>query len=243
MQLRSGTEILDLEDIEAFAFDLDGTLVESEPVWAAAKSAVAAAHGFEFGAEVLQGFVGRSLRAFVAEALGVTEPGMARAVAEEIEALALQGYGAKVEPIPGAARLVRELHRAGFRIAICSSASPAAIAASLDLMSLRNVVELAVSAATLPQGKPHKAPYVEVLSRLGLGPDQVIAVEDAPAGILSATAAGLSTVAVGPGSGCGEAFRCALRAERISEITLLGRPLQKTAKGTPPRCDGQRRWR
>lgn len=223
MQLRSGTEILDLDGIEAFAFDLDGTLVESEPVWSAAKSAVATSRGIELDEDVLQRFVGRSLRAFVSEALAVTNPVQARSVSREIEALALRSYDSRVKPIPGATELVRVLHRAGFRIAICSSASPEVIAASVGLMSLGDVLELAISAATLPRGKPDKAPYVEVLAQLGLGPHQVIAVEDAPAGFSSAVAAGLTTVAVGPEHRSDAALGCALRAERISDIQLLGR--------------------
>ncbi len=221
MHLRSGSEMLDLTGTKAFAFDLDGTLIQSEPVWAAAKTAVAAAHGIEVGAKMLHRYVGRSLGAFVTEALGIADPESARAVAAEIETLALQGYDAKAEPIAGAAELVRALHRAGFRVAICSSAPLTAIAASLDLMSLGGIVELSVSAATLPRGKPDKAPYVEVVARLGLGAHQVIAVEDAPAGIISATAAGLPTIGVGPDAIWRGSPRCALHAMRIADIEVL----------------------
>lgn len=220
MHLQSGSEMLDLAGVAAFAFDLDGTLIHSEPVWAAAKTAVAAAHGIEVGEAVLRRFVGRSLGDFVSEALGIADPASARAVAAEIEAEAMRDYGARVEPIPGAAALVRMLHREGFRIAICTSASEAAIASSLDVLALAGVVELAVSAAALPQGKPHKAPYVEVLARLRLGAHEVIAVEDAPAGIRSATAAGLRTVSVGPDAGTGGSPRPVLHAGRIADLVV-----------------------
>jgi HAD superfamily hydrolase (TIGR01509 family) len=222
MRLQSGSELLDLSGVAAFVFDLDGTLINSEPVWAAAKTAIAAARGISVSAETLQGFVGRSLGAFVAEALAVVDPDEARGVARDIERRALRDYGARVVPIPGAARLVRALHRAGFRIAICSSAPSAIIATSLDLLSLGGVVELTVSAAALPQGKPHRAPYVEVLARIGLGPQAVIAVEDAPAGIQSATAAGLRTVTVGPETGVRTSPLCVLHAERIADLAVLG---------------------
>jgi HAD superfamily hydrolase (TIGR01509 family) len=213
--------LLDLAGVAAFVFDLDGTLINSEPVWAAAKTAVASARGTEISEEILQRYVGRSLRAFVAEALGVVNSDEARTVAQDIEALALQDYGGKVEPIPGAAKLVLDLHRAGFRIAICSSALPAIISTSLDLLSLGGVVELEVSAAALQHGKPHRAPYLEVLRKIGLAADQVIAVEDAPAGIQSATAAGLRTVTVGPGTGIRSSRFCVLHAERIADLAVL----------------------
>lgn len=216
MHLRSGSEMLDLAGVAAFAFDLDGTLVDSEPVWADAKAAVARSRGIGIGEADLQPFVGRSLRDFAAEALGIAGPDAARGVVAEIERLAMRDYGARIVAISGAADLVRALHGAGFRIAICSSASPEAIAASLDLLALTGIVELAVSASTLPQGKPHAAPYLEALARLGLGPQRVIAVEDTPAGIRSAKAAGLRTVTVGPGAGAGGV----LHAARIGELVL-----------------------
>ena len=220
MQLRAGSEFHDLSGIKALAFDLDGTLISSEPVWAAAKSAVAAAHGRPMPPAALLPFVGRSLRAFVTEAMQITDAADKARIIAEIEALAMQRYGAEILPIAGAAALVRALHDAGFRVALCTSASPPAIAVSLGRLGLDGAFEVMVSATTLPAGKPDRCPYDTVIARLGLDPGQVLAVEDALAGVQSAHAAGLGIVAVGAECRQFGGYGCVLCAEDIGSITL-----------------------
>ena len=221
MRLRSGREILDLAGVRAFAFDMDGTLAWSEPVWAAAKAQVSQACGLAIGQDTLKSFEGRSLRAFVREAMGLTDPVEARLAAGLIEGAALANYRTLVKPIPGAAAFVRALKTRGFGLALCTSASRAAIAVSLDILGLQNAFDAVVSAAELPRGKPDKAPYLEAVAQLDETLDAVLAVEDAPAGVQSAHAAGLRVIAVGPECRTFARFAPVLCAERIGEIEIL----------------------
>ncbi len=221
MRLRSGSEILDLAGVRAFAFDLDGTLAWSEPVWRAAKAKVSRDYGLKIGPDILKSFEGRSLRAFVREGMGLTDPDEARRAADLIETAALGNYRVLVQPIPGAATLVRALKAHGFGIALCTSASRAAIAISLDILDLQDAFDAVVSAAELPRGKPDKAPFVEAVARLGETADAVLAVEDAHAGVQSAHNAGLRVIAVGPDCGMFGRFGPVLCAERIGDIQIL----------------------
>ena len=75
MKLQAGTTTLDHDGIEAFIFDLDGTLVESEHVWAKAKATVSSQYGRAPTGADLDAFVGRSVADFVEEYLCVkSEP-------------------------------------------------------------------------------------------------------------------------------------------------------------------------
>jgi HAD superfamily hydrolase (TIGR01509 family) len=201
MHLKAGTEALALDGVQAFIFDLDGTLVESEHVWAKAKAEAAFRHGRPATDSALAPFVGRSVADFVGEHLGLdADPQRADAIAGIIEQ-ALQSLEAGLREIPGAVQLVRAAHAAGFRVAICSSAPMAAIETSIRVLGIAGLVETAVSAAGMAKGKPDKQPYVETLQRLGLKPDQAVAFEDSPSGLRSATGAGIRTIYLGPSEG------------------------------------------
>ncbi len=87
------------------------------------------------------------------------------------------------------------------------------------MLGLRDVVELAVSSAELPVGKPDPLPFATTLSGLGLTAQDAFAVEDFVAGARSATSAGLFTIAVGPGcTGPADDFR-PFRADSLAELT------------------------
>jgi len=198
MQVQAGTETLDLEGLEALIFDLDGTLVESEHVWAAAKSEVARLHGLSPTEADLAGFVGRRATAFAAEYLGLTDAARRAEAVDQINEIAMPRLPTELRAIPGAADLVESARAAGLRIAICSSAPMSAIRTALEVLGLADMVEATVSADGMSRGKPHRQPYVETLRMLGLRPEQALAFEDSPSGIQAATAAGIPTIALGP---------------------------------------------
>jgi len=197
MQLQAGTVSLNLDGIEAFIFDLDGTLVESEHVWAKAKLLVASKAGRTFSDTDLAAFVGRSVSDFAAEGLGLVDRQASNDAVDQITGLALGRLEDELTEIPGASRLIRDAHDVGLRIAICSSAPEEAIRTSVRALGVIDQIEIAVSSANMELGKPDKQPYLETLNRLGLQPEHVIAFEDSPAGIRSAVSAGIPTVAVG----------------------------------------------
>jgi len=199
MSSRAGGAIPDFTRFQAAVFDLDGTLVHSEPAWQRAKLQVAEAHGRAVSAAMLDAFVGRSLADFVAELLGgdVGPETRARAAAE-IERIAALELSRAVEPVPMAAEFARGLHAAGLRLAVCSSSPRHLIGAALRGLGLEAEVGVIVSAADLPRGKPDALPYRATLDGLGLAAEEVCAFEDSLPGARSAFHAGLWTVAVGP---------------------------------------------
>jgi HAD superfamily hydrolase (TIGR01509 family) len=190
-----------LSDYRAAIFDLDGTLVLSEPAWEEAKRRVLARLGIEIPQTVYDAFVGRGLRGFLSEVLGPDlsdsrRSDLANQIGVEADILLPQMR----QPAPGAANAVRRLADVGLSIAVCSSSPRRHIVAALDQLGLSASIEVMVSGADLPRGKPDPLPYLETLRQLGLPPDAAFAVEDALPGAISAHGAGLTVIGIGPES-------------------------------------------
>jgi HAD superfamily hydrolase (TIGR01509 family) len=193
-----GIDRVNLTQYRAVIFDLDGTLVHSEPAWEAAKRRVLCRLGIEAPQSTYDAFIGRGVLDFLGEVLD-TElfasrgDDLAGDIAAEADVL-LPNFR---EPVPGAAQSVIRLSEAGLRIAICSSSPHRHIHAALDQLGLADRVDVIVSATNLPRGKPDPLPYLETLRLLGLAPDEAFVVEDALSGVMSAHAAGLTVVGIG----------------------------------------------
>ena len=169
---------MQLTRFKAAIFDLDGTLVLSEPAWEEAKRRVLAGIGVKVAQSTYDAFVGRGLRGFLTEVLGQGLTDSYRTdLASEIGAEADVLLPLLRQPIPGAAQSVIRLTEAGLRVAVCSSSPRRHIHAALDQLGLVDRVSMIVSGADLPRGKPDPLPYQETLRLLDLGPDEAFAVE------------------------------------------------------------------
>ena len=219
----------------AAIFDLDGTLVHSEHAWEKAKIEVTARYGKRPSRELLDAHVGRGLKDFLDELFGMPlTPDMRRAIGDQIGAEADIWLERMREPVPGATEWLRALAEAGIRIAICSSSPRRHIDGAVEMLGLRDVVELAVSGAELPVGKPDPLPFRTALDALALPANAAFAVEDSVPGARAAHGAGLYTIAVGPGC-TGRAYEfCHLRSESFAELTTTTRLLHRSAT-TPVR--------
>jgi HAD superfamily hydrolase (TIGR01509 family) len=190
---------LRLSVYRAAIFDLDGTLVLSEPAWAVAKRRVLAGLGVEVSQETYDAFVGRGLRGFLTHVLGQDlavdrRDDLARQIGAEADVLLPQMR----QIVPGAAEMIARLAGAGVSVALCSSSPRRHIVAALDQLGVSGLVQIIVSGAELPRGKPDPLPYLETLRLLDLPPDAAFAVEDALPGVHSAHGAGLAVVGIGP---------------------------------------------
>ncbi len=214
----------------AAIFDLDGTLVHSEHVWEKAKIEVTARYGKRPSRELLDAHVGRGLKDFLDELFGMPlTPEMRRAIGDQIGAEADLWLDRLREPVPGAREWLVCLAEAGLRIAICSSSPRRHIYGAVEMLGLRDVVELAVSGAELPVGKPDPLPFLTTLDALSLPAGAAFAVEDSVSGARAAHGAGLFTIAVGPGC-TGPAYHfCPLRSESFADLTRTIPSLHRSA--------------
>ncbi len=180
----------------AVLWDMDGTLLDSEPHWIAAEYALVESFGGTWNDEHAHALVGNPL---LVSAAYIREHGGVPLTDEEIvDRLLLEVIAATEQDVvwrPGIQRLLRELTEVG-------------IPSAMVTMSYRSLAETvahqlpAGSFATLvtgdevSEGKPHPEAYLAAAERLGVDPGDCIAIEDSPSGVLSAEAAGCVVIAV-----------------------------------------------
>ncbi|MCU1676441.1 MAG: putative phosphatase [Frankiales bacterium] len=186
--------------LKAAIFDLDGTLVATEEhnqvVWRAflaqrglvwddaeLSALVLGRRGLDVFGELGHVFPGEKPENLYAEILAVDER------LRPAEA---------APPIPGAVDLVRQLAESGVVVALVTSRWRAAAEEILDELGILQHFGLLVTAEDVKRGKPHPDGWLIALEKLGLTAADAIAFEDSVPGVVSATAAGLRTVAVTP---------------------------------------------
>jgi HAD superfamily hydrolase (TIGR01509 family) len=182
--------------VEAVVFDMDGVLIDSEPVWERVRRGFVAGRGGRWPGDAQDRMMGMSTgewSRYISEDFGV---GLApERVAELVIAAMKEEYRAHLPLLPGAVGAVRELS-ARWRLAVASSAPKSLIEAVLDASGLRSAFAASVSSEEVTRGKPFPDVYLEATARLGVPPQLCAAVEDSSNGLRSAAAAGLTVVAV-----------------------------------------------
>jgi sugar-phosphatase len=171
----------------ALLLDLDGTLVDSEGFHRQVFRSWFAARGWTITDEILSGFTGRR-----ADDVLAAEPGPW--AGEDVptmtaELLAHMGRLPRPRLAPGAVELVE---RAGVPLALVTSATTDWARTCLGVLLDRFTV--VVTRDEVANGKPHPEPYAVAVTALGVAASACVAVEDAPAGVASALAAGVGTV-------------------------------------------------
>ena len=182
--------------IKAVVFDMDGVLIDSEPVWERVRRNFVATRGGRWPDDAQDRMMGMSTAewsAYISADFGlrVTAPQVAELV---IAAMAAE-YAAHLPLLPGAVDAVRDLS-ARWPLAVASSAPKSLIEAVLDVSGLRSAFAAAVSSEEVHRGKPAPDVYLEAAARLGIPPAACAAVEDSTNGLRSAAAAGLAVIAV-----------------------------------------------
>lgn len=181
---------------QAILFDHDGTLVDTEPVWAAAKVALAAEFGCTWTEQDTLDCLGLSMK-FTLDRLrerGVDLPDEQineRLVTKVREALAHQ----QVEFLPGIERFLTQVRNAQIPAAIVTNATTSIAQRTADAAP-EGTFSVIIGNDETTRPKPDPQPYLLAAQRLGVEPSRCVALEDSPSGVRSATAAGMKVIVV-----------------------------------------------
>lgn len=183
--------------LSAVIFDMDGVLLDSEPLHYEAVRQILAEQGVEFPIEDYFRYLGTTLTSTwddLCARYPITMP------FEQFEARynsdVLVQYQAGAPLISGARELVAQLRDEDIPIAVASSSHREWVEAALTGAGLRQYFQQTTAGDEVSMGKPSPEIYLKAAHKLGVDPTDCIAIEDAPAGVESAKAAGMRVVLV-----------------------------------------------
>ena len=184
--------------MKAAIFDMDGLLIDSEPLWRRAERETFAGVGLTLTDDDCRRTTG--LRAdMVVEYWYERHPwrGPDRtAVLRRLESRVIELVRAEGRAMPGVEHALGAVRNGGLRLAVASSSAVELIGVVIDTLGLEGVFEVVSSGADEKHGKPDPAVYLTTLRALGLPAGECLAFEDSIAGVEAARAAGLFTIAV-----------------------------------------------
>ncbi len=177
-------------------FDMDGLLVDTEPLWFEVESGVMARLGGSWGPSDQAALVGGSLNRSLDYLLGkATRPASRETVARwMLDGMVALLRTRPVPVLPGARELIGEVAAAGVPYGLVTSSEGPIMEAVLDRLEV--TFPVTVCGDDVSHSKPDPEPYLLAAAKVGADPRQCVALEDSPNGVAAAEAAGCVTVAV-----------------------------------------------
>lgn len=184
--------------IKAAIFDMDGLLIDSEPIWTQAASEVMQKVNFKLTHALKLQTTGLSIKLFLEYCYKI-QPWFTP-TSEELEAdilkLAHKNILENAVAMPGAIELVKKLKAQGLKTAVASASHMVLIEGVLKRLEIIDYFDTWHSGELEEFTKPHPAVYLTTAAKLGVKPEECIAFEDSFAGLRSAHAAGMVTISV-----------------------------------------------
>jgi HAD superfamily hydrolase (TIGR01509 family) len=187
----------DVAEIAAVLWDMDGTLVDTEPYWIEREHEIVREHGngawTDDHAHALVGFDLRDSARYISLHGGIDLP------VDDIVNLLLDGVIERVHRRtpwrPGARELLAEINAAGIPCALVTMSWKRFAEAVIPALPEGSFTAI-VAGDDVSNGKPHPEPYLAAAALLDVPPHRCIAIEDSPTGVRSAVAAGCVTIGV-----------------------------------------------
>ncbi|MEP6817474.1 MAG: HAD family phosphatase [Marmoricola sp.] len=180
----------------AVLWDMDGTLVDTEPYWMEAEYDLIGAHGGTWSHEHALNLVGNDLVAsgrYIREHSGIgLEPSE---IVEQLLDRVVDRMGTRVPWRDGAPELLDSLRDAGVPCALVTMSYRCFVAPMLAALP-EDTFDAVVTGDAVSRGKPHPEPYLKAVSLLRLSPAECLAIEDSNTGARSAVAAGCTVLVV-----------------------------------------------
>jgi HAD superfamily hydrolase (TIGR01509 family) len=179
-------------------FDLDGVIVDTEPIYSEAMQKLAEKRGKEFTLEIkrkVMGTAGLISMSVMKKSLGLTES-PEELLKERGKIYQKLLYEQGVKPMQGIFNAINVMNRLGLRKAIASSSRLEWIEFPLNELNLANEFDVIVHGNEVKYGKPAPDIFILALKKLGLPSDRCIVLEDTVVGVQSAKGAKIKCIAI-----------------------------------------------
>ena len=208
--------------IKAVIFDMDGVMIDSEPLWEKTERILLSRRGIDYSPDYRDKIIGLNQKdsgRLLIDTFDLTES-VDDIISERVEILT-SIYEDELELVPGFLPLLDEIRDKRFLMAVASSSPMRVIRFVLAMFSLNDYFPVVVSGECTDEGKPHPAIYLRAAELLGVSPRECVAIEDSINGVSSAKAAGMACIAVPDKRLSPEAFdKADITLENISLITV-----------------------
>lgn len=182
--------------LTAILFDLDGTLVNTDPLHYKAWQEILREYGLEiddpFYKKRISGRLNPVIIQDILPQLSLIE---GQQVAEEKEAR-FRELAPELKPLAGLSEVLAWVDERGLKRAVVTNAPRKNVHFMLQALDLTNTFQTVVLAEEAEAGKPDPAPYQLALRYLDVSPESVIAFEDSPSGVRSSVGAGIPTIGI-----------------------------------------------
>jgi HAD superfamily hydrolase (TIGR01509 family) len=186
-----------LQRFAAVIFDMDGVLIDSEPIHFDVLRALLRQDGFELSQAENEDFIGVTSEAMFTTL--IARHGLPRGLADYMaryDQAVLRAFDQPRSPQPGVVSLLETLRANAVPTAVASSSRRAWIDATLRSLGLATAFDAIVSGDDVARSKPDPAIYLLAAQRLEVPPERCLAIEDSPNGVESARRAGMAVVGV-----------------------------------------------
>lgn len=202
----------------AALFDLDGTLINSEPRSLATWAKLLDAHNVPYDDDRLHTFMGRRGADVLAD-----QPDLFPGVSWDVLVAELRMYGEspdlpEVELLPESVAFLRRLHAEGVPFALVTSAGRDWARLALERLGVLELFKGLVTAGDVTVGKPDPQGYLRGAEILGFAPEHVVVFEDAPAGVEAGKRAGMRVVGITTTHSRGALGRADLLVDHLTEV-------------------------
>jgi beta-phosphoglucomutase family hydrolase len=183
-------------NITGVIFDMDGVMVLSENAHWQSWQVAGKQHGLQADYAKFLSCFGRTNPDCIGVMFGELSSDESNAIADDKESAYRDIVRAQVPLAPGLHDLLRALRARGIRTAIGSSAPPENINLILDAGKLRDLFDAVADGSQVKRGKPAPDVFLLAAEKMGIPAKNCAVIEDAPAGIAAAVAAGMLAIGV-----------------------------------------------
>ena len=189
-----------IRNIKALILDMDGIIVDTEPIHINSFRVLIDELGFNYTEDFLNSLVGFSVENNIETILKKNNHFSENAKQNSVkkrESIYLDLLtSSSIKPIDGVYNIIKICKRKNLKLALASSSSNEQVSTILKLTELDYAIDIIVNGDEVRKKKPAPDIYLKAIKRLNFQPNDCLAVEDSPAGILSAKSAGLKCIGV-----------------------------------------------
>ena len=184
-----------IDNLSALLWDMDGTLVDTEPLWVECEADLMRRFDYEWGEEDARFCIGgpmEKVERYMCEKSGSDLP--LSWFGDQLVAMMLLRLRSGIGLMPGVSELISEARGLGVKMALVSASRREIVDAVLEGIGIE--FDISISASDVERSKPDPEGYMTAAMRLETGLDRCVIFEDSPVGIMSGIASGALTIGV-----------------------------------------------